>query len=702
MLGRTAVVALGLVAAASAQYQLKRANPHYPVGEVVAWEPNTGEAYGIVGGSSVVYRFDAGLWTPIYLPAQAPNLGAPAVCTFRNVGILLVGNGQTWVFNGQSFTQLPAAVPPAQVRALGFDEARSVALLIAGPVNSNTPTTWEFDGSTWQQRVPLATPPALQYMHMAYDPSTQGMLMRISNGSGSATGYYTWDGSTWHNWSIGGSGLIGFAMATAPLGAGVMFSGGYTMPYFAGGTGIWSQTQPFPYYSSVGAPPLCPRRVGWFDRTRGITVFTNTGYGNRGTWQWDGVAWSQPEDGVQLPDGIPSYAFDTWRGRVLGFGGTAIYGFQVGELWQLENGHAEMIGTGPPPRIAHACAFDSVRGRFVVFGGAGYDDGGGSFHPLLDAAVWEWDGSAWTSIPTTATSYFDDPRHRRDAVMAFDRASSKVVQFGGSRRIGSSWTAQNDTYTWDGIAWTRILTNTLPTAGGTTLVFHAGLDCLVLQSGAGLWTFTGSDWQPFATMPFGGSIAYDPARDRLLAFTVTGTFELQPGTTAWSLLSVEGPVGAKAFDLSMGAFVGSDWLGHFDYRDPGASRLRPFGVGCAGSSGEVVLHGEDAPRVGTTLPLHLARLPIGAPFVGMLGAEATTWNGQPLPIDLSSFGMPGCFLHTAIDAHELRSGTTWPVAIPNLGALLGLEYRLQAFVFDAAANALGATTSTAVAIRIGG
>jgi hypothetical protein len=139
MLGRTATALLGLVAAVPAQYVLKRANPLYPVGEVVAWEPNTGEAFGIVGGSSVVYRFDAGLWTPVYLQAPAPNLGVPAFCTFRNTGILLVGLGQTWVFDGQSCTQLAVPMTPTDVRVLGFDEARGVAVLIAGPTSHGTP-----------------------------------------------------------------------------------------------------------------------------------------------------------------------------------------------------------------------------------------------------------------------------------------------------------------------------------------------------------------------------------------------------------------------------------------------------------------------------------------------------------------------------------------------------------------------------------
>jgi hypothetical protein len=100
--------------------------------------------------------------------------------------------------------------------------------------------------------------------------------------------------------------------------------------------------------------------------------------------------------------------------------------------------------------------------------------------------------------------------------------------------------------------------------------------------------------------------------------------------------------------------------------------------------------------------LHLARAPANVPFVGLLGVDAPSWPGATLPIDLGPVGMPGCRLHTAVDAYALHTGTTWPIVIPSTAALLGNRYRAQAFVFDAGANAFGATTTNGVAMRIGG
>ena len=707
MLGRIAIVVACLASFGVAQYTLQRANPSPLVSELIAWEPNTGEAFSITPGSSTLHRFEAGHWLAATTMNPAPPVWNAAVCTWPGQGILLVGDGQTWLCDGTAWTQFPTTLAPVFARAVAFDEVRGVAVAVASAsLPSGAVETWEFDGLHWTQPVPPnpAGPPfALPYMQMAWDPQSQRCLLaqRIPP---QPTAMLSWNGLAW-TWHAPGAGSpMGWSMATAAGGNGVLFSGGYEFPINVGSTYVWSPSG-YSALPGTGAPALRRRSVSWFDPLRQITVVTNVASGDRSTWYWNGTAWSQPERGRQLPEASYALAYDSWSGRLLTFGGAAIMENERRDLWELRSNNAAMVAAGGPlRRMQHASAFDSVRGRFVVFGGCRFDNGGGSYQPLGDGATHEWDGSQWHSVPSTTWSGPIDPRFRIGAAMAFDRARGRTVLFGGAPITSSTYSPvyRNDTYEWDGSTWTHMPTATLPPAAAGRLIYHDGLGQCLLQVGSALWTWAGSNWNvsPIAAPP--GVIAYDVSRDRLVAANYNSAHELDPATNVWVPIAALGVSGTGTFDLSQGAFAGSDGLGDYVLGVAGAARLRPFGVGCAGSAGEVVLHGEDAPRVGTTLPLHLARLPIGAPFVGMLGAEATTWNGQPLPIDLSSFGMPGCFLHTAIDAHELRSGTTWPVAIPNLGALLGLEYRLQAFVFDAAANALGATTSTAIAIRIGG
>lgn len=695
--------------AANAQMTLARGNPSPLLGGLIAWEPNTGEAFCVELGSTTIWRFDAGHWVATTTTNVAPSVGSPQVCTWPGQGILLVGSGQTWRFDGTTWTPIATTTGPGTPRALAFDAARGVAVAVAAGATPVGSEVWEFDGSSWQQRLPVITPPTLSLMRMAWEPASQRCLLRISNGSASATGHYTWNGTTWTTHSIGGTEIAGFAMATAPSQAGVLFSGGFTFPFYVGSNFLWA-TGTYLSLPATGAPPYRRNSVAWFDAARNRTVVTNVGTGNRGTWYWDGLRWSQPPNGVQIPEGTHAFVYDSWRGRLLAFGGAAIWGFEHDELWQLRAQQATRLGTDPSPRMWHAIAFDSRRGRLIVFGGSRFEPGGGSFEPLSDGGpTHEWDGTTWTTVPATNWNWPVDPRFRIGAAMAFDRQRGKTVLFGGASVTTTTYSPvyRNDTFEWDGSTWTAMQPTTMPPAYyQPRMVFDADRGQCVLfgnpnmSGGSTVWAWDGADWSAIAMPAPPGFLDYDVSRGRWLAFSTSATWELQGN--AWLIVPGVGPLGPMAFDLSQGAFAGSDSLGHFTFGDAAAATLRPVGAGCAGSAGMPVLHGEDAPRLGRTLPLHLAQAPAGALFVGLLGGEAPTWAGLTLPIDLTAAGMPGCLLHAGIGAHELRSGTTWPIVIPATIALLGGRYRVQALVFDASANVLGATMSTALALCIGG
>ena len=60
--------------------------------------------------------------------------------------------------------------------------------------------------------------------------------------------------------------------------------------------------------------------------------------------------------------------------------------------------------TSPPARMFHAMAYDSARGRVVLFGGFRVSD--------YFADTWEWDGSAWArQTPATSPPGPHFPRH---------------------------------------------------------------------------------------------------------------------------------------------------------------------------------------------------------------------------------------------------------------------------------------------------
>ena len=145
--------------------------------------------------------------------------------------------------------------------------------------------------------------------------------------------------------------------------------------------------------------------------------------------------------------------------------------------------------TSPPAREGHAMAYDSARGRVVLFGGT---DGNG---PLGD--TWEWDGHSWVQR-TPATS----PTARYGHAMAYDSARGHVVLFGGGGSPGESLA---DTWDWDGSSWVQRTPATSPPARtGQGMTYDSFLGRLVLFGGQGpapnyagrrdTWEWIGTTW----------------------------------------------------------------------------------------------------------------------------------------------------------------------------------------------------------------
>jgi hypothetical protein len=126
------------------------------------------------------------------------------------------------------------------------------------------------------------------------------------------------------------------------------------------------------------------------------------------------------------------------------------------------------------------------------------------------------------------------------------------------------------------------------------------------------------------------------------------------------------------------------------------------GLGCSGRSLPSLDSTSNSPSLGTTFPLQLTALP-AQPGIAYLafGVSIATWNGLALPVDLGSFGLPGCKLWMdptagVVLAHPGGSAT-YPLRIPNEPALAGVMVATQALVFDpAAGNGIGAVSNAGV------
>jgi hypothetical protein len=148
-------------------------------------------------------------------------------------------------------------------------------------------------------------------------------------------------------------------------------------------------------------------------------------------------------------------AYDAARDRTVLFGGydgTSI----SGETWELEDARWERRDIdGPSARLQHAMAFDEARGVTVLHGGLSKPGEGCS---LIDednfdevyaycSDTWTFDGARWTRVA------LDGPSPRAFHAMAYDRNRQVIVLVGGG---DDDCEVPLDVWEWNGTAWATI------------------------------------------------------------------------------------------------------------------------------------------------------------------------------------------------------------------------------------------------------
>ncbi|MBL9079624.1 MAG: hypothetical protein JNL08_19125 [Planctomycetes bacterium] len=191
------------------------------------------------------------------------------------------------------------------------------------------------------------------------------------------------------------------------------------------------------------------------------------------------------------------------------------------ETWRFDGSGWTQLVTQPSPsrRTLAEMAYDSARNRYVMFGGGVQS---GFFMAELDE-TWEWDGSAW-SLSTAAVR----PPARIRHGMAFDSVRSRTVLYGGSAFFSSL----GDTWEFDGATWQQVSAASGPgPRSQVAMAFHAGIQRTVLfggTSGFGVddttWLYDGTSWTaapvtgPRPAARFGANMVYDPVRGVCLLF----------------------------------------------------------------------------------------------------------------------------------------------------------------------------------------
>lgn len=382
--------------------------------------------------------------------------------------------------------------------------------------------------------------------------------------------------------------------------------------------------------------------------------------------------------------------YDSARRRAVLFGGWVgpvnSYTTVSSQTWEWDGSGwvLSATGAGPSSRAAHSMAFDSTRGRTVLFGGV-------SANGVALPGTWEWNGASWVSVAASSS-----PSLRCCSAVAFDSNRGVTVLFGGSSYPQPS-VALADTWEFDGTGWVQRTPSTVPPARwGHAMAFDARRGRVVLWGGTsgtdGVWEWDGSDWllvQP-ASSPIprrSHSLSYDAARGRTVLFG--GETNPGPLNDVWEWDGVSWvertPLGflaprysqVMAYESARGrSLVFGGWV-QFSQGTTTWELAAPVDtIGDGHAGGGIPLNTSTVPQVGGSLCLDFLN-PLNSGWLVIGPAPALF---PPIPVSPPAACSPA-FLHAwpAIILPLTGNPASLCLPIPNLPAYGGLAFCLQGF-----------------------
>jgi hypothetical protein len=304
--------------------------------------------------------------------------------TAQAVALILVGLAALASPNAVAQTVwVPTATTgpsPRSGHAMVYDSVRQRVVLFGGEAAplQYLGDTWEWDGATWT--LVDNAGPARKDHAMAFDPVRNRIVLDGGVGVGQpwSSGFlgetWEWDGTSWSHIDTSGLPLTNHAMAFDPHRQKVVRFGG------TGSNGSaqndldeWTGTQWQPIASVGPNPTFEPLMVHDGARSLIVMVGERSAQNEVRTWEWDGAAWTLAAI-AGAPHRVRSaLAFDDVRGQSILFGGDVPGQPYAGDLWTWTGAAWSMatpFAPSPSARSGHAMAFDSHRNRLVMFGGA--------------------------------------------------------------------------------------------------------------------------------------------------------------------------------------------------------------------------------------------------------------------------------------------------------------------------------------------
>ncbi|HEY3450624.1 MAG TPA: hypothetical protein VGK67_29985 [Myxococcales bacterium] len=546
--------------------------------------------------------------SPRTYPGAAYDRERGELVLFGGSPLLSGTQGDTWVWNGKSWVERkPAHKPPRRYGAgMTWDPASKSILMFGGittdddVVNYYIGDLWRWDGTDWTEIKPASTsepwPPA-KALPAFLEDSGRGKALLFG---GRAAAHkdpdlliWEWNGTAWSKRTVTPTpldrtvpgvpailaGRANSATFYDPFRRRVVLYGGYIEVLDASGKSQdysleeqweWDPTEPSwrnltPQRDPATDLPPTPgkRLMGgmvYDEQRRQTLLFGGAGgleqadytFGDAldDLWSWDGVQWKQVPKAGDWPSGRGGcgMAYDPGRGTMLVFGG---WNSQC-DTWEWDGSTGtwtKVLATWVQPCITTAMTSFDYSGALQTlrFGGLSLDflaPGGPTLARSAETALWT--GAGWSiaaGLPTRPS-----PRHM--AAMAAD-GQGNVVLFGGEASTGANpepdpfkGARRNDTWLWDGKAWTCLQLHdvTLAPPGrpearfGHSLIFDPDRGRALLSDGWGAgpmvdywdWDGTAQKWErrypinpdsgQVPTPAFGRAGAYDRDRKRFVYF----------------------------------------------------------------------------------------------------------------------------------------------------------------------------------------
>lgn len=382
----------------------------------------------------------------------------------------------TWEFNGEQWTQVVASGPEVAKPLLVFDAARRQTLLLGIDATSKTLMyRWDVPSASWKSLTPTTLPTCVNEGGLVYQAHDERVI--VTGGVCSAATppvdeTWEWNGENWTK--------LATTLTTRYVGAAVS-------------------------YDTVAAQIV---------RFGGLVAFSTRP--DSSTYVLRNLIWTFTSPAANpVPRSLPVLRRDPVRNHLLLFGGLSEFSggdqiFYIDDFWRFEKGewYKEQRRDGMPREcITPLSAFDTQRSVMVVVCG--------------DGRIAEWNGTEWKAFENLDKK----PEARRFAGLAYDETLNKTVYFGGFDGLNF----RDDTWTWNGLAWTEVKTKTEPENRAQMAFWYDPLaKKTLLFSGAGrpnldsrvaryndMWSFDGTNWTKLSVtatpgIRFGSQVAVGP------------------------------------------------------------------------------------------------------------------------------------------------------------------------------------------------